>query len=279
MLRYDLHVHTDWSDGSSSCEDIVKAASLAALAGIAICDHDTMGAVERVTAAAAQYNLEVIPAVELSTRDYSTGKRVHLVAYYPHRISYIQKYLEETNEKRRVAGEKISQILCEIFPIKKEEIEQHSNKSATIYPIHFMRVLMDHGYCYNFYGPLYRSLFKYENSPCNIPVVYPDCFIVAKSAIESGAVVSLAHPCVYDSFDTAAELARQGLIDAMELDYPRKRSKTKNLHEELIERFDLIAIAGTDYHGYYGQDPYPLGSCASDKQTLDAIKSLSETRK
>jgi predicted metal-dependent phosphoesterase TrpH len=56
MLRFDLHVHTDYSkDGMSSVEKILQAAVSRKLDGIAITDHDTT--------AGARYALEVVDKV------------------------------------------------------------------------------------------------------------------------------------------------------------------------------------------------------------------------
>ena len=71
MLRFDLHVHTNYSrDGQSTVEEILKAAKAKGLDGVAITDHNTT--------AGARYALEVcdrvapgllvIPGEEISTR-------------------------------------------------------------------------------------------------------------------------------------------------------------------------------------------------------------------
>lgn len=70
MLRFDLHVHSNFSrDGNSSIEDILRAAAAKGLDGIAITDHDTtMGAryaLEAVSRVAP--GLIVIPGEEVST--------------------------------------------------------------------------------------------------------------------------------------------------------------------------------------------------------------------
>jgi predicted metal-dependent phosphoesterase TrpH len=42
MLRFDLHVHSNYSpDGHSSVEEILKAAKARGLDGVAFTDHDT----------------------------------------------------------------------------------------------------------------------------------------------------------------------------------------------------------------------------------------------
>ncbi|AFC98889.1 putative metal-dependent phosphoesterases (PHP family) [Methanocella conradii HZ254] len=71
MLRFDLHVHTSYSqDGLSSVEEVLKAAAAAGLDGVAITDHDTTAgaihALEIVDRIAP--GLLVIPGIEVSTR-------------------------------------------------------------------------------------------------------------------------------------------------------------------------------------------------------------------
>jgi predicted metal-dependent phosphoesterase TrpH len=56
MLRFDLHVHTNYSkDGQSSVEDVLRAAAAVGLDGVAITDHNT--------ATGARYALEVVDRV------------------------------------------------------------------------------------------------------------------------------------------------------------------------------------------------------------------------
>jgi predicted metal-dependent phosphoesterase TrpH len=71
MLRFDLHVHTDYSkDGTSSVENVLRAAAARGLDGIAITDHDTTAgarhALEIVKNVAP--GLLVIPGEEVATR-------------------------------------------------------------------------------------------------------------------------------------------------------------------------------------------------------------------
>jgi hypothetical protein len=71
MLRFDLHVHSNYSrDGQSTIEDILRAARAKGLDGVAITDHNTnegaryaLQVVDKVTP-----GLLVIPGEEVSTR-------------------------------------------------------------------------------------------------------------------------------------------------------------------------------------------------------------------
>ena len=72
MKTIDLHVHSNFSDGTCTPEEIVNLAIEKNLAAIALTDHDGIGGIERALAACRQKNapLQLIPALScpLATR-------------------------------------------------------------------------------------------------------------------------------------------------------------------------------------------------------------------
>lgn len=71
MLRFDLHVHSDYSpDGHSSVEEILRAAQQKGLDGVAITDHDTTAGAIRALEVRDKVapGLLVIPGQEISTK-------------------------------------------------------------------------------------------------------------------------------------------------------------------------------------------------------------------
>lgn len=72
----DLHLHSIYSqDGSCSIETILMQAERRQLDVIAITDHNSISGVEEALSKAKKYNIQVIPAIEISTSDG------HLLAY------------------------------------------------------------------------------------------------------------------------------------------------------------------------------------------------------
>lgn len=67
QFKFDLHVHTDASDGIISPEDALTAAKKAGMDGIAITDHDTMDGYEEAKKFAKKIDIILIPAVEITT--------------------------------------------------------------------------------------------------------------------------------------------------------------------------------------------------------------------
>ena len=70
MIKADLHIHTDISDGSLSTEEVIKKAKEKGLTHIAITNHDTVKGLKEAVELGKKYNIVVIPGVEISAYDY-----------------------------------------------------------------------------------------------------------------------------------------------------------------------------------------------------------------
>jgi len=68
-MRFDLHIHSNFSDGHDDVKTILKAASKKGLDGISITDHDTMRGMKiaRQLINDLKLDLLLIPGVELTT--------------------------------------------------------------------------------------------------------------------------------------------------------------------------------------------------------------------
>lgn len=75
----DLHMHSHYSDGTNSPEELVLLAKKNNVKAIALSDHDTMDGVPELQKAAASNGIMVIPAIEISTS--VGGLRIHILGY------------------------------------------------------------------------------------------------------------------------------------------------------------------------------------------------------
>ena len=76
----DLHIHTHFSDSTSSPQEVVEHARARGLSCIAITDHDTIDGVQPTRVAARECDIEVIPGIELSSE--MNGKDIHKLGYF-----------------------------------------------------------------------------------------------------------------------------------------------------------------------------------------------------
>jgi predicted metal-dependent phosphoesterase TrpH len=75
----DLHVHTNYSDGSLSPQEVVARARECGLTAIGIADHDEVAGVTEAIWIGHSHGIEVVPAVELTSG--CNGKEIHLLGY------------------------------------------------------------------------------------------------------------------------------------------------------------------------------------------------------
>jgi predicted metal-dependent phosphoesterase TrpH len=76
----DLHIHTYFSDSTSSPQEVVDDALKASLSCIAITDHDIVQGVAPAIEAARPHALEVVPGIELSSEFENCD--IHILGYF-----------------------------------------------------------------------------------------------------------------------------------------------------------------------------------------------------
>ena len=76
----DLHVHSTYSDGTLSPEELIALAEQIGLEAVALCDHNTVAGLPDFLAAAAEKKLQAVPGVEFST-DYQ-GTELHILGLF-----------------------------------------------------------------------------------------------------------------------------------------------------------------------------------------------------
>src|SRR2546426_8512945 len=76
----DLHLHTYFSDGTYSPEEVVALAQQHGLKAIALTDHDTVEGCARMAVACQAAQIEFIPATELTAE--VNGHEIHFLGYF-----------------------------------------------------------------------------------------------------------------------------------------------------------------------------------------------------
>jgi ABC-type lipoprotein export system ATPase subunit len=79
--RWDLHIHTNASDGSGTCEEILKEAKKKKIRCIAVTDHHTFANIDEMKRLASNYGVSIISGVEIRT-EYGDSS-VHMIGLFP----------------------------------------------------------------------------------------------------------------------------------------------------------------------------------------------------
>ena len=79
--RWDLHIHTNASDGKGTCEEILAEAQKKKISCIAVTDHHTFANIDEMKRLAPAYKVSVISGVEFRT-EYG-DESVHMIGLFP----------------------------------------------------------------------------------------------------------------------------------------------------------------------------------------------------
>ena len=115
-VKIDLHIHSTYSDGVLSPEELVKLAVSINLNAIAITDHDNIVGYKKASEYIKENNipLEIIPGIEVNT--LFKGEEVHILGYF---MDMEDKAFKEMLKKQQAA--RIAQTKEIIKLINKQE--------------------------------------------------------------------------------------------------------------------------------------------------------------
>ena len=94
MTGIDLHIHTNYSDGTFTPREAVERAGKLGLDTIALTDHDTTEGLAEAFRAGEELGVAIVPGVEFST--IHRGDGVHILCYrmdteHPHFQAELQR--------------------------------------------------------------------------------------------------------------------------------------------------------------------------------------------
>ena len=114
MERYaDSHVHTTYSAGSFSPDEVARRAKALGFSAVGICDHDTVRGFPAAVEAGVVHGIEVLPAIELSTR--ADAGQQHILGYYcdgthPELVAALLRLRQAREERMRLMLTKLAEL-------------------------------------------------------------------------------------------------------------------------------------------------------------------------
>ena len=245
MKFADLHLHTLFSDGTYTPEELVTQSLRVGLSTISVVDHDTTDGIEPAIEIAKTKNIEVLPGIELSA-EYD-GLEIHILGYL---IDYKRKNLQEKLEflrKNRIA--RIYKIVDKLkgigITLKAEDIFDIA-RQGTVGRLHVARAMVKAGLV----GSIMEAFQKYigDKSPayvCNFRFSPTDAIKLIKDV---GGIPVLAHPYTLNKDDLIPKFIDYGLM-GLEVYYPEHTQGAVNLYLGLAKKHNLLITGGSDCHG------------------------------
>ena len=247
----DLHLHTHFSDGTYTPDELAAAAHSRGLGAIALTDHDTVDGCAPTATACARLGMEFIPGTEL-TAGWGDHE-IHILGYWVDDTDAdFRRELERFQGYRR---DRILQIVARLnslgVPLTAEAVFALAACRSPGRP-HIARALLQGGFVPDFDTAFERYLKK----GCAAWVPKPR--IEAPDAIQlihrAGGVAVLAHPGLYRRDGMIADLAAAGL-DGLECWHTKHHSAMAVNYVRIATELNLAPTGGSDCHGLNKGDP------------------------
>lgn len=269
----DLHLHTSFSDGTFSPEELVERAVEVGLSAMAVTDHDSVDACARVEAACRQHGLEFVSGTEL-TAD-ADGRELHLLGYHfdpadQNFLEHLQKFQAGRQERLR---EMVARINALGIDLPEETVWEISQCRSPGRP-HVARALVARGICQSFDEAFERFLKK------DRPGWVPKYRISTVQAIDlihrAGGLASLAHPGISQCNPLIPRLVEEGL-DGLECFHSKHSPSVTEYYLSQAAGHRLLVTGGSDCHGLSKGTPL-MGSIRLPKAHFDRLKEKAAAR-
>jgi predicted metal-dependent phosphoesterase TrpH len=279
-MKIDTHVHTTCSDGRKPVSDVIEIASGLGIRLLAITDHDTLNAYPSAFDLAERWQIDLVPGVELSTKDEDGYKEVHVLGLKVdtenNRLRQeLEKLAGARIEARRQLLDNANAYLAEKYegwqPVRFEDVRRHILGNIMGKP-HIAAALIESGKksgivvdeeeLYNIFRmPGVQTKKAYE-------LTMEECIGLIRHA---GGVPALAHPCEYRHPGEVME--KFALLGGEATEICKYRYKLKMPAISTLDPGDRVAVehrmndltialarkhglkltASSDYHGKTGE--------------------------
>lgn len=251
----DLHIHSLFSDGTMSPEEIIAKAVEKGLGLIAISDHNVLEGSREIQKLNDKKELLLISGVELDALD--RGKNLHILGYG---MDLNNERFREFTKKNRLLFESLDERL--IVRMQREynniSLEEYLNynydrKNGGWKALHYF---VEKGITSSLTaGSAFYS--KYELSfDC---IEFPSVSMVCNHIHSAGGKAILAHPGrvinVTERIDFKREITRLIYlgIDGIECYYPTHSHEVTEDCLSICKELGLLITAGSDCHGNFGK--------------------------
>ena len=273
----DLHCHTTCSDGSDSPWDLVERAKGIGLTAVAITDHDIFRGYSEARAAGAEFGLEIVPGVELSS--VYEGRHIHLLTYYADTQNASLNGLMDRAVRERIRRNKamVRKMEQAGFPVSWRELITRNAGNVMLGRPHVAEILMEKGVLQSIEEGVTKLMGK--GGPYFVERYHIPLLEYVRAVREAHGVPVIAHLFQYRMEPDAlrkmiAECVDAGLM-GLEGMYSTYTTEQEAEVRALAKEFGLIRTGGSDYHGTRKPSIHlgtGLGNLAVPEEFLEQLK-------
>lgn len=270
-MIYDLHVHTNYSDGLFNPATVVQKAVERKISGIAITDHDSIEGIEEAILESKKHNnIEIIPGIEFGC--VYKNEEVHILGlfinYKDREIINKTKILKDERKKR---GLRMIQLIKDLgMRITIEDVMKFSRDDFIGRP-HIARALMKAGYVDNIQEAFNRYLGRGKPA-------YSERFTFSIEEVirligNLGGVSSLAHPGLLENTAIIDYCISKG-IQGIECEHSKHSPLKTKSFKKIAKANNLLITGGSDCHGDKTGGELLLGKFGVGEEEILKIKEV-----
>lgn len=263
----DLHLHTMFSDGTYTPQELISESVNNGLSAIAVVDHDTILGIEPAIKASVKENIEVLAGIELSA-EYG-GLEVHILGYL---IDYNNKKLIDRLDVLKIS--RIERIYKIVDKLRDMDIKLEASSvfdisgEGTVGRLHVARAMVKAGVV----GSIAEAFRKYigDKCPgyvCNFRFSPVEAIKLIK---EVNGIPVLAHPYTLNQDDLIPKLVDDGLM-GLEVYYAEHTQSMVNFYLGLAKKHNLLVTGGSDCHGK-AKPEVKIGSVKIPYELVEKLK-------
>ena len=249
MTVYDLHAHSDFSDGVLPPREVVMRAKQCGVDVLALTDHDSVAGLDAASAAAREHGLILIPGVEIS------------VTWEKYLVHILGLCVDRTNTTLLQGLAKLQDIREQRSQQMAQRLEKHGVHGALAGALkhapnglvtrrHFALYMVEIGI-----APTLPKIFERylrPSKPGYVATQWAGLGDTVSWINAAGGVAVVAHPQRYEmSATTRRRLAEQFAAHGgagIEVVCGGSGQDVVHSSAALAERFKLLASVGSDFH-------------------------------
>ena len=262
-MSFDLHMHSTYSDGTLTPEELIILAAKNGLKGISITDHDSVSAYPEAFTHAKTHQIKLISGIELSChfKDHST----HILGYsfdhaHPSITALCKRHSERRTNRNHAILEKLKSLGIEIT-----ETELNASAEGVVGRPHIAKILVQRGLVTDISDAFKVYLGEGKKAYC------PGETFSVEEAIqvihEANGFAVLAHPHLHYNRSFVRELLNAHSFDGIECIYAIMPAAKNAPWINYAQQKNFLITGGSDFHGA-NKPMIPLGSSVVDQEMI-----------
>lgn len=258
-MKVDMHMHTYFSDGTMSPEEIVQKAKDRQVGILAITDHNKLDSWEGLQEVAAKEGIIPIRGVEINAA--YKDKVLHLLAYGFEDSQKLFELIDLADREMQRMSDDLMVNLAKIDErVTFEDFTQYEydRSKGGWKGLHY---LLDRGITTR----LFEGFRYYREYGCDFPEYhFPTIKELCTAIKEAGGYSVLAHPMSYfkdlneEELNLVLEDLRSKGLQGIECYYPTHSEMMTKTCTCFCNKYHMLITTGSDEHGAFGKEAKTL---------------------